>query len=1293
MSITTEPRPSVNSWLEEEMYHQYRHDRSAVDEAWQDVFGSNGDAVPGAEESAYQAAAAAAAQPEPAAPTPPAPAPPEPPSNFTPAQAPQAAPSPVPAEAKAVATQPAPALQLRSSEQLVPLRGAPGRLAANMTASLSVPTATSQRVVPVKVIEENRRILNQYRELQGKSKISYTHLLSWAIVQAVKAQPSMNDAYAEQNGEPFRIVRKETNIGLAVDVAGPGGTRSLVVPCIKNAGAMTFDQFLAAFDDLVQRARKAKLTVDDFLGTSISLTNPGTVGTMGSVPRLMPGQGCIIASGAMDYPPEYAGARPEVLAALGLSKVMTLTCTYDHRIIQGAESGTFLGKLQDLLFGAAEFYEEIFSALHLPARPMHWEPDREGFTAAQQLPAAWRAPGQMALPAAPHQALPAPAGLPAAPVAPKEAAILQLINAYRVRGHLIADINPLGAKTLYHPELDPATYGFSIWDLDREFITGSLGWATGEASWKPVATLREILETLRHTYCGRITCEYMSIQHPDQKSWLQQRMEPHANAWPLTPENRIRTLERLIAAEQFESFIHSRFVGQKRFSLEGAETAIAMLDELLDMIGDSGGQEAVIGMAHRGRLNVLANAAGKRMSQIFSEFEGHPDPNSMQGSGDVKYHLGATGTHRSQNTGREVVVSVAPNPSHLEAVNPVVEGIVRAKQSRMGDTERERIVPVLFHGDAAFAGQGVVTETLNLSQLHGYRTGGTIHIIINNQIGFTTNPQESRSSVYCTDIARMVQAPIFHVNGDDPEACVRAIQIAYEFRQRFKKDVVIDLICYRRHGHNEGDDPSYTQPLMYRQIKEHPPISNLYAERLVREKVVTPEQVDRFRKRISLNLDDGFEEARQYPARYEVEEIGVVEDLPPEPETRTAVQRDLLEEVLEALTAVPDNFTLHPKLKGLFDKRKNALETGIDWALAEALAFGTLLIEGTPVRLSGQDSGRGTFSQRHLTIYDYETGVPYRSLKHIAPDQAPFSVYDSSLSEYAVMGFEFGYSIGDPLSMVLWEGQFGDFVNGAQIMIDQFLSVCGHKWGQPSGLVLLLPHGYEGQGPEHSSARIERFLILSAEENWYIVNATTPAQYFHVLRRQMRGGADARGVRKPLILFTPKSLLRHPKVVSRAGEFTGDGFHEVIGDAEVNPDQVSRILICSGKIYYDLLHRREETRAEHVAIIRLEQLYPFPAKDLQDQINRYHATADIAWVQEEPLNMGPWRLMSDYIQPMLERSRRRLRFIGRPESASPAAGSYRTHEREQKEIIEAAFSEGKTAPVRKVRVVRRRTAK
>jgi 2-oxoglutarate dehydrogenase E1 component len=1230
--------PDINSWLEEEQQARYRQNRAAVDEDWKGFFETNG-----------TPAAAAAVVDVPA--TPPVPVP-----------------SPVSSGEKAV-TITVPALQLGPSEQLVPLRGVAARIAANMELSLQVPTATSQRVVPVKVIEENRRIINQYRDGLGEGRISYTHLLAWAIVEALRVQPGMNDAFVEQNSEPFRIVRKQINLGIAVDTASPGGSRSLVVPNIKNCGEMTFEEFFARFEELIQHARKAKLAVEDFEGTTISITNPGTVGTVGSVPRLMPGQGCIIASGAIDYPAEYRGANPELLAALGLGKVMMLTCTYDHRIIQGAESGTFLGKLQDLLLGGSEFYETIFQALRVPAQPLHWESDTSR--------------------------VPVRGVLPAAPEAAKEAAVLPLINAYRVRGHLIADLDPLGAEPSYHPELDAATYGFSIWDLDRKFYTGNLGALTGDAAPKPAATLREILDTLRKTYCGKIGCEYMSIQHPEQKAWLQRRMEPQTNNWPISPEERVRILEYIINAEAFETFLHSRFVGQKRFSMEGAETAIAILDELLDKAADDGAHEVVIGMAHRGRLSVLANVIGKPFRLIFSEFEGHPDPDSTQGSGDVKYHLGATGVHRSL-AGREVLVSVAPNPSHLEAANPVVEGIVRAKQTRMQDTRRNRVIPVLIHGDSAFAGQGVVAETLNLSQLHGFRTGGTIHLIINNQIGFTTNPAEARSSVYCTDVARMVQAPIFHVNGDDPEACVRALQVAYDFRCEFRKDVVIDMICYRRHGHNEGDDPSFTQPIMYRKIKDHPPVGTLYAGRLIREKVVTPEQVDRFRKRVAARMEEGFDEARQFPVHYEVQEMGAVELDASGPGARpqTAVTRELLERVIDGLTNLPDGFHLHPKLKPFLDKRKTALDSGIDWALAEALAFGTLVLEGTPVRLSGQDSGRGTFSQRHLSLFDYETGEPYRPLKFLSEGQANFGVYDSSLSEYAVMGFEFGYSVGDPLTLVLWEAQFGDFANGAQIMIDQFVSVSMQKWGQPCGLVLLLPHGYEGQGPEHSSGRIERFLTLCAENNMQVVNCSTPAQYFHLLRRQMYGGPDRRGLRKPLVLFTPKSLLRHPRMVSRVEEFTSGTFREVIGDpAIVFPDRVSRVLLCSGKIYYDLAAAREQRGDDHVALVRLDQLYPFPGRDVADQIYRYPATADVVWVQEEPHNMGPWRVLSDFIQPLLDSSRRRLRFVGRPESASPASGSYKTHEKEQKDIIDACFAEAQVAPVKKVRVVRRRTAR
>ncbi len=1205
----------INSWLEDELYQQFLHDRSTVDESWKHVFEKgNGE--------------------KPAGPKPPiASAPPAPPATGA---------------------------------GLQPLRGAAARIAENMGASVSIPLATSQRTIAVKVMDENRRIINQHRTILSRGKVSYTHILGWAVIKALEEIPAINYAYAEKDGQPFRVVNQQINLGIAVDVAGKDGARSLLVPNIKNAGALNFHEYVTAFDDLVARARTAKLSPDDFQGTTISLTNPGTVGTMASNPRLMPGQGAIIAAGAIDYPAEYQGAADETRAALGLSKVMTLTCTYDHRVIQGAESGAFLGKVQSLLDGADGFYEEIFNHLRMPHQPVRWEKDRRpllpGVSAARHAESA------------------------------KEAGILQMINAYRVRGHLIADLDPLGTEPHYHPELDPETYGLTIWDFDREFLTGSLGEAIGEGSPKPVATLREILETLRDTYCGKIGCEYMNIQVPEQKLWLQRRMEPEGNHWPLDRTTRLRILRNLIAAEEFEHFLHSRFVGQKRFALEGGETALAILEELLERASSGNVHEIVIGMAHRGRLNILANVVGKNLKQIFSEFEGDIDPASTQGSGDVKYHLGATGIRRLEN-GRELVISVSPNPSHLEAVDPVVEGIVRPKQDRLGDVNRERVIPVLIHGDAAFAGQGVVAETLNLSQLNGYSTGGTIHLIINNQIGFTTNPDEARSTPYSTDVARGVQAPIFHVNGDSPQAAIRVAQIALDYRQQFKKDVVIDMICYRRHGHNEGDDPSYTHPMLYRKIKQHPSVATQYGERLVREGVLTADELQAMHREASERLSEGYDAAQKRAEQFQVQELSAVSNeeignfCP-----RTAVNQAVLERVIRGITNFPENFHLHPKLRAFVDRRRDVIAKGghIDWAFGEALAFGTLVLEGTPVRLSGQDSSRGTFSQRHLSFVDSEVGRQYIPLQHISPDQAHFDVYDSMLSEYAVLGFEFGYSLADPLTLVIWEAQFGDFANGAQIMIDQFISSAESKWGQPSGLVMLLPHGMEGQGPEHSSARIERFLTLCAEDNMLVVNCTTPAQYFHVLRRQMYGGRDRRGTRKPLIIFTPKSLLRHPKGVSTLREFTSGGFNEILGDADgVDAGRVSRVVFCSGKVYYDLLAAREERRAGHVALVRVEQLYPFDSEQAADILARYSPTAEVVWVQEEPRNMGPWRFMREHLEPLIDATGREVLYIGRPESASPATGSGKRHQQEQAEILNDALTPGKVAETRRVRLISR----
>ncbi len=1222
MSVNPDPQMGVNSWLEEELYRQYLLDRSAVDESWKEVFDSSGGVAP--------------------------------------------APQPAPAKPAAAGTAAKPALEPPAGGQLQPLRGTAGRIAENMAASVSIPLATSQRTIAVKVMDENRRIINQHRAVLGLSRVSYTHLIGWAVVKALEEFPGLNQAYAEKDGAAYRVVHPQVNLGIAVDAAGKDGARNLLVPNIKNAGALNFQDYLNSFDDLVARARTGKLVTADFQATTISLTNPGTVGTMSSSPRLMLGQGAIIATGAIDYPAEYHGTAAETRATLGISKVMTLTCTYDHRIIQGAESGAFLGRVQALLDGKDSFYEEVFDHLKIPHQPVHWETDRR--------------PG-----------LPGAASTRTAEIA-KEAAIMQMINAYRVRGHLIADLDPLGHEPSYHAELDPETYGLTIWDLDREFLTGSLGDAIGEAGPKPLATLREILETLRETYCGKIGCEYMNIQVPEQKRWLQQRMEPDKNHWPLESQTRLRILRNLIAAEGFEHFLHSRFVGQKRFALEGGETALAILEEILDRSSAANVSEIVIGMAHRGRLNLLANVVGKDLKQIFSEFEGDIDPSSTQGSGDVKYHLGAHGVRRCEN-GREIVISIAPNPSHLEAVDPVVEGIVRPKQDHLGDTARERVIPLLIHGDAAFAGQGVVAETLNLSRLDGYSTGGTIHLIINNQIGFTTLPDESRSTPYSTDVARGVQAPIFHVNGDSPQAAVRVAQIAFDYRQKFKTDVVIDMICYRRHGHNEADDPSYTQPILYRKIKDHPSVATLYAESLVRKGVLTAEDVAAIRQQVSQRLAAGYDAAQAQAEHYELQELsavatGEISSFCP----RTAVNQQVLERVIRGITNFPDTFHVHPKLRGFLEKRRNTIAqaTPLDWALGESLAFGTLALEGTAVRLSGQDSGRGTFSQRHLAFYDFETGKRYIPLQHISPDQARFDVYDSSLSEYAVLGFEFGYSVADPLTLVIWEAQFGDFANGAQIMIDQFISCAESKWGQPSGLVMLLPHGFEGQGPEHSSARIERYLVLCAENNMQVCNCTTPAQYFHLLRRQMYGGSDRRGVRKPLIVFTPKSLLRHPRAVSTAHDFAAGGFIEILDDGAADPQRISRVIFCSGKIYYDLLQARDERKADHVALVRVEQLYPFAAAQAAEILLRYAPTAEIVWAQEEPKNMGPWRYMHEQMQPQADQTRREIRYVGRAESASPATGSGKRHQQEQHEIVDDALTPGPLSQTKRVRLVAKR---
>ena len=934
-----------------------------------------------------------------------------------------------------------------------------------MDASLTVPTATSVRSVPVKLLWDNRTVINNHLARARGGKVSFTHLIGYALVKALRAMPEMNNGFDVIEGKPTQITPAHINLGLAIDMAKPDGTRQLLVPSIKAAETMDFAAFWTAYEGIVVKARNNKLGVEDFQGTTISLTNPGTIGTNHSVPRLMKGQGAIIGVGAMEYPPEWQGASEEVISRNAISKVMTLTSTYDHRVIQGAQSGEFLRRVHALLLGEEGFYDDIFRALRIPYEPIRWASDIS----------------------ASHD-----------DEISKQARVQELIHAYRVRGHLMADTDPLEYRQRSHPDLEVESHGLTLWDLDREFATGSFG---GERRFMK---MRSILGILRDSYCRTVGIEYMHIMDPDQRRWIQERVErPHQKP---PREEQLRILLKLNEAEAFETFLQTKFVGQKRFSLEGGETTIPLIDEICEAAAEAGLDEVTMGMAHRGRLNVLANIVGKKYSQIFREFEGNIDPRTVQGSGDVKYHLGAEGEFLA-GSGDQIKVSVAANPSHLEAVDPVLEGIARAKQDMLNRGADYPVLPLLIHGDAAFAGQGVVAETLNLSQLRGYRTGGTIHVVVNNQVGFTTSPGSSRSSLYCTDVARMVQAPIFHVNGDDPEACIRVARLSFEYRQAFNKDVVIDLVCYRRRGHNEGDDPSYTQPLMYDLIEQKRSVRKLYTESLIGRGDITIDEAEQVLKDYQQQLERVFTEVRD--ADSQPSEWTTVPDYPEKQgggPALTAVTPEMLKRIADAYITPPDGFTVHPKVMPQLQRRAAAITDGpIDWGTGEILAFGSLLMDGRPVRLAGQDSRRGTFVSRFATIIDRVNADEWTPLATLTEDQAKFHVYDSLLSEFAALGFEYGYSVARPDALVLWEAQFGDFVNGAQTVIDEFISSGETKWRQQSGVVLLLPHGYEGQGPDHSSARIERFMTMCADEAFVVAQPSTPASYFHLLRGHSLG--------------------------------------------------------------------------------------------------------------------------------------------------------------------------------------------
>jgi len=1228
----------ANASYVEGLLNRYKSDPNLVDESWRTFFGellNGGSPLENNQAAAVQAKETSSA----------APAKNEKGNGATAAKSETALPAAQKQKETAVG----------ENVEVKPLIGASKKIVENMEQSLTVPTATSLRRVPVKVLEENRRIINEHLQAKGRGKVSFTHLIAWAITKALKDYPQLNFGYGVVNNAPSRLENAGVNLGIAIDIEKKDGSRNLLVPNIKGAEKMNFADFFAAYNETVKKARDAKLTIEDFQGTTISLTNPGTIGTVSSNPRLMAGQSVIIATGAIEYPAEYQAMTSAALSQLGISKTLTLTSTYDHRIIQGAESGLFLAKIHEFLTGQHDFYDEVFRDLEINYPPLRWAEDYNpslfgGDRLREQTE--------------------------------KQAKVLELINAYRIRGHLLADIDPLNMTAHNASELELENFSLTIWDLDREFITGGLhGTRT--------ATLREILSILRRAYCGKVGTEYRHIQSKEEKNWLREQIRRQfVDTEPLKVETRKELLQKLIEAEQFEQFLHRKYLGAKRFSLEGTETVIPLLDQLVESASERGVEEIFIGMAHRGRLNVLTNIVGDAekgdmAERIFTIFEGTSHPSFPADEGDVKYHQGAFGKRKTK-TGNDIKIQLASNPSHLEFVDPVVEGMARARQDELlegKDDSREavndRVLPVLLHGDAAFAGQGIVMETLQLASLRGYRTGGTIHIVINNQIGFTTTPEASRSSIYSTDAAKITQLPIFHINGDDPEAAFRVVQIALEYRQKFDKDVALDLVGFRRLGHNEGDEPSYTQPLMYARVKAHPGVRHLYAQNLIRENVISEAELKQMTDKVVAKYEDILQRAKQI-ASGKPKKTTLAPPIPDEDGSKvleTPISGENLQTISEKISLVPEGFHVNPKMVGQLARRAKmgTGESAMDWGFAEAIAFGSVVLDGTNVRLSGQDSGRGTFSQRHALMYDTNNGAvwcPLAELKSEKNFAARFNVFDSSLSEQGVLGFEYGYSTIAEDALVMWEAQFGDFSNGAQVIVDQYISASEDKWQQKCRLVLLLPHGYEGQGPEHSSARLERYLQLCGENNMQVCYPTTPAQYFHLLRRQARQETI-----RPLIVMTPKSLLRLPAASSTIEDLTSGGFQPVIDDISIaNRAEVKRIVLCSGKVFYDLDAARENARDLRVAVVRLEQFYPFPAEGLKEIFVSYPKAKQIFWTQEEPQNMGGWM----FVQPRLEEimsANVKLKYVGRSASASPATGSYAIHNLEQEKLVNDSLFE------------------
>ncbi len=1130
------------------------------------------------------------------------------------------------------------------------LRGGAAALARYMDESRSIPTATSFRTLTVTVLDDRRKQLKS-----AGYRVSFTHLIGYAIARAATVDmPVMAHHFAEIDEKPTRVDDGAVNLGLAVDVEKKDGSRTLMVPVIRDAGRLTFNEFLEAYNVLVEKARTNTLTADDLSGGNVTLTNPGGIGTVASVPRLMTGQGTIIATGSIAYPVGLGN----IGALIGAEKVMTMTSTYDHRIIQGAESGRFLQRIESYLQGEDGFYEAVFRDLgvQLPELP------------APPAPAA--AAAAAISPAAPAATVPDEELLQAVQAA------TSLLKAHRTHGHLAAKLDPLGRDPEGDPALDPDPLGLTP-ELMAKIPARIL------RMYVPGATLADALPHLRETYCGPIAYEIEHIASHRQRLWLREAIESGIFRRALTAEEQKTLLRRLTEVDALERFMHKAYLGQKQFSIEGLDMTVPMLDELIQLSATRGAREVVIGTAHRGRLNILSHNLGRSYETIFAEFEGtstlEPITTIPQGgTGDVKYHHGAEGAYQLAS-GESIIVRLESNPSHLEFVAPVASGATRAAQTtRQGPhahQDTDAAIPVIFHGDAAFPGQGVVAETLNLQALDGYTVGGTIHIIQNNQVGFTTDPDDARSTTYASDLAKGFDVPIIHVNADDVAACISAVRLAFAFRQEFGHDVLIDLIGYRRFGHNEADEPAYTQPEMYQVIKNHPPVRELFAKQLIESGVVSEPESTEMTDQVWAQLTDAHEhlKARIEGASALEHATGEYQlDRTASPEVKTAVSVDRLHVLGEELLAVPDGFTIHPKLLRQFEQRREALEpgssAGIVWAHAEALAFASLLTEGIPIRLTGQDTERGTFSQRHLVLHDPRTGQEHCAMQHLPGALAPMELHNSPLSEMACLGFEYGYSQEGPETLVIWEAQFGDFVNSAQVIIDQFIVSGLAKWGQTSRLTLLLPHGYEGSGPEHSSARLERFLQLAAEGNIRVANPTTPAQYFHLLRRQARIAKQ-----RPLVVMTPKSLLRLNDATSDIEELSEGRFQPVLRDPDADPERVTRLILCSGKIYYDLVGHATRAEQPAVAIGRVELLYPFPQAEILALVESYPNLTEVVWVQEEPRNMGARAFMSPRLLQILP-EHLEFGYIGRPERAASGEGYPIAHALEQNRIVGTALN-------------------